>query len=324
MLKTFLRRACAALGLSLALAAAPAPATTRAARAACAVGGLGRRHDDLSVRDDPPASREVSMAYGQVRPGGRRIAAAGRRDHRRRQEPAQADVGDGKPRLSPKACRRSPSGCRRRSARRLPRRSRRAAFRPRRSTGWRPGPRRSSCSATSSRTWASRAAKASRPCFATAFTAEGKPIGELESNVEQLGFFDRLPEKRAARSCSKGRSTSPSHDQGIRTACWAPGSRGDVQRDRPRPSTTISPARPSSAGADRAAQRQLEQVDRAAHGAARSGPDRGRRGPSRRQGFGDRDAQTGRLPGPPRAIADAGLPLCRHPSRNVHLFAEFR
>jgi len=28
----------------------------------------------------------------------------------------------------------------------------------------------------------------------TTFSAEGKPIGELESNLEQLGFFDRLPE----------------------------------------------------------------------------------------------------------------------------------
>jgi uncharacterized protein YbaP (TraB family) len=27
-----------------------------------------------------------------------------------------------------------------------------------------------------------------------AFTAQGKQIGELETNVEQLGFFDRLPE----------------------------------------------------------------------------------------------------------------------------------
>ena len=26
------------------------------------------------------------------------------------------------------------------------------------------------------------------------FTSEGKPIGELESNIEQLGFFDKLPE----------------------------------------------------------------------------------------------------------------------------------
>jgi hypothetical protein len=28
-----------------------------------------------------------------------------------------------------------------------------------------------------------------------AFAGQGKPIGELESNVEQLGFFDQLPEK---------------------------------------------------------------------------------------------------------------------------------
>jgi hypothetical protein len=27
------------------------------------------------------------------------------------------------------------------------------------------------------------------------FITEGKPIGELETNLEQFGFFDRLPEK---------------------------------------------------------------------------------------------------------------------------------
>ena len=50
---------------------------------------------------------------------------------------------------------RQPSAARRArpppSAPRSPQRSRRAAFRRRRSTGWRPGPRPSSCSATSSR-----------------------------------------------------------------------------------------------------------------------------------------------------------------------------
>jgi uncharacterized protein YbaP (TraB family) len=35
------------------------------------------------------------------------------------------------------------------------------------------------------------------------FTARGKPIGELESNAEQLGFFDRLPE-RAQRDLLEG------------------------------------------------------------------------------------------------------------------------
>ena len=29
----------------------------------------------------------------------------------------------------------------------------------------------------------------------SAFASQGKPVGELESNLEQLGFFDRLPEK---------------------------------------------------------------------------------------------------------------------------------
>jgi uncharacterized protein YbaP (TraB family) len=32
------------------------------------------------------------------------------------------------------------------------------------------------------------------PALRSAFAAQGKPVGELESNVEQLGFFDRLPE----------------------------------------------------------------------------------------------------------------------------------
>jgi uncharacterized protein YbaP (TraB family) len=35
------------------------------------------------------------------------------------------------------------------------------------------------------------------------FTTEGKPIGELETNIEQLGFFDTLPEK-AQRALLEG------------------------------------------------------------------------------------------------------------------------
>jgi len=60
------------------------------------------------------------------------------------------------------------------------------------------------------------------------FSARGKPIGELESNVEQLGFFDRLPET-AQRALLEG---AISQDKSIDTdfagmlKAW---SNGDVQ-----------------------------------------------------------------------------------------------
>jgi uncharacterized protein YbaP (TraB family) len=61
-----------------------------------------------------------------------------------------------------------------------------------------------------------------------AFTTKGKPIGELETNVEQLGFFDTLPEK-AQRQLLEGAIT-PSADMnkdfGGMLAAW---SRGDVK-----------------------------------------------------------------------------------------------
>ena len=60
-----------------------------------------------------------------------------------------------------------------------------------------------------------------------AFTSKGKPIGELESNVEQLGFFDTLPE-RAQRQLLEGAISAPkdmTKDFGGMLAAW---SRGDV------------------------------------------------------------------------------------------------
>ena len=60
------------------------------------------------------------------------------------------------------------------------------------------------------------------------FTASNKPIGELESNVEQLTFFDRLPES-AQRNLLEGAlepSTSVKHDFGGMLDSW---SRGDVK-----------------------------------------------------------------------------------------------
>jgi hypothetical protein len=60
------------------------------------------------------------------------------------------------------------------------------------------------------------------------FTSEGKPIGELESNVEQLGFFDALPEN-AQRQLLEGAIDNPENvrkDFHGMLAAWV---RGDVK-----------------------------------------------------------------------------------------------
>ena len=134
------------------------------------------------------------MAHGQVRRSSRRIEPAGCRDHRRRKNPmpivaALQSLGFS-PGLKPLAQRLPPS--------QRPALAKAIAedwcSRRRLSIAWKPGPRRSCCWATSSRQWASRAAKAWKRCFAPTFANDNKPIGELETNEEQLGFFDRLPE----------------------------------------------------------------------------------------------------------------------------------
>jgi uncharacterized protein len=60
------------------------------------------------------------------------------------------------------------------------------------------------------------------------FTEQGKPIGELESNLEQLSFFDKLPES-AQRELLEGaieQSSSVSADFGGMLSAWA---HGDVK-----------------------------------------------------------------------------------------------
>jgi uncharacterized protein YbaP (TraB family) len=60
------------------------------------------------------------------------------------------------------------------------------------------------------------------------FASEGKPIGELETNVEQLGFFDRLPEE-AQRQLLEGaidQSNETKVEFNQMLASWA---RGDVK-----------------------------------------------------------------------------------------------
>ena len=55
---------------------------------------------------------------------------------------------------------------------------------------------------------ASRAAKASKRCSAAPSPRQGKPIGELETNAQQLGFFDALPE-HAQRQLLEGAIETP-------------------------------------------------------------------------------------------------------------------
>lgn len=60
------------------------------------------------------------------------------------------------------------------------------------------------------------------------FTAKGKPIGELETNAEQLGFFDKLPED-AQRQLLEGAietSDSAQKDLNAMLASWV---KGDVK-----------------------------------------------------------------------------------------------
>ena len=60
------------------------------------------------------------------------------------------------------------------------------------------------------------------------FGTEGKPIGELETNLEQFGFFDRLPEKAQAALLEGAIDDSKSADAEF-TGMLSAWSKGDVQ-----------------------------------------------------------------------------------------------
>jgi len=60
------------------------------------------------------------------------------------------------------------------------------------------------------------------------FTAKGKPIGELETNAEQLGFFDKLPEN-AQRQLLEGAIETSDAAQGEFKAMLASWVKGDVK-----------------------------------------------------------------------------------------------
>jgi hypothetical protein len=64
------------------------------------------------------------------------------------------------------------------------------------------------------------------------FTAQGKPIGELETNLEQFGFFDRLPEtaQRALLEGAIDPTKSMHEDFSGMLSSWASGDVGGIAK----------------------------------------------------------------------------------------------
>ena len=65
------------------------------------------------------------------------------------------------------------------------------------------------------------------PVLKSAFKKEGKPVGELETNAEQLGFFDTLPEK-AQRALLQGAIDTPADTKTQFDGMLSAWKRGDV------------------------------------------------------------------------------------------------
>ena len=308
MLRTFLRRACAALGLSLALVAAPAPAkTARPARPALWAVSDADTTIYLfgTIHLLPDKYQWRTAKFDQAIEGSQQLVVETIVDNKNPQKlmAALASLAFNTPNLPP-------------LAQRVPPAKRAALAAAIKKSGYPPQ------ALDKMETWAAaitllgnqfkdmglKGDEGVETVLRNTFTSEGKPIGELESNVEQLGFFDKLPES-AQEQLLEGSIDDPKsvtkEFQGMLTAWVArrrPRNRRDVQ---PRP---LGLAR-AQAGTDQAAQRQLEQVDRAENDAAGRDHDRRRSGPSRRPRFGHRSARAGRLPRPPRPIADARTPL---------------
>jgi uncharacterized protein YbaP (TraB family) len=64
------------------------------------------------------------------------------------------------------------------------------------------------------------------------FTKSGRPVGELETNVEQFGFFDRLPEKaqRALLESTIEPNSEVRSDFNSMLAAWASGDVGKLDK----------------------------------------------------------------------------------------------
>jgi len=118
----------------------------------------------------------------------------------------------------------------------------------------------------------------------SSFSGQGKPVTELESNLQQLTFFDKFP--RDAK----------------RLGSW--------RRESDRPFLQSRPVQlaGSARRADQAAQRQLDEVDCKPNDATGCADGRGRRRPSGRSGFGRRSAEARRIPRASPPVRPARIP----------------
>ena len=134
-----------------------------------------------------------------------------------------------------------------------------------------------------------------------AFLTAGKPIGQLETNGEQLAFFNDLPEV-AQRGLLEGAIETPqtaSEEFSEMLRAWSTRRRRIAwQGVQPAARRLARAAR----GAEQAPQRQLEPLDRAPPRRAGHGAGGGRRRAPRRPRFGADHAQTQRLPRQTRPV----------------------
>jgi uncharacterized protein YbaP (TraB family) len=194
MLRTFLRRACAALGLSLALVGAPAPAkTVQAARPALWAVSDADTTIYLfgTIHLLPDKYQWRTPKFDQAIEGSQQLVVETIVDNKNPQKlmAALASLAFNTPDLPP-------------LAQRVPPAKRAALAEAIKKSGYPPQ------ALDKMETWAAaitllgnqfkdmglKGDEGVETVLRNTFTSEGKPIGELESNIEQLGFFDKLPE----------------------------------------------------------------------------------------------------------------------------------
>src|SRR5437763_9382212 len=194
MLRKFVRRACAALGLSLALVAAPAPAkTAQAARPALWAVSDADTTIYLfgTIHLLPDKYQWRTAKFDQALAGSQQLVVETIVDNKNPQKlmAALASLAFNTPNLPP-------------LAQRVPPAKRAALAAAIKKSGYPPR------ALDKMETWAAaitllgnqfkdmglKGDEGVEAVLRNSFTSEGKPIGELESNVEQLGLFDKLPE----------------------------------------------------------------------------------------------------------------------------------
>jgi uncharacterized protein YbaP (TraB family) len=194
MLRTFLRRACAALGLSLAVAASPAAA--KAVRPATpALWAVSDADTTIylfgTIHLLPDKYQWRTSKFDQAIEGSRQLVVETIVDNKNPQKlmAAMASLAFNTPNLPP-------------LAQRVPPAKRTALVAAVKKSGFPPQ------ALDRMETWAAaitllgnqfkdmglKGEEGVETVLRNTFTTEGKPIGELESNVEQLGFFDKLPQ----------------------------------------------------------------------------------------------------------------------------------